>query len=129
MKVIYKKNGTFELIINSEVMNVPDDMSNRHRQMISDWEAEGNEIEIEEIPSEPEYSYKLFKSTFINRLTNEEAEIMETTLASADAKLRLLFNSIEYFKSDDPLFQVLNGAVASALGQERADILLSEGDE
>lgn len=75
-------------------------------------------------PSEP--AYRLFKSVFISRLDDlgNEPEIMEATLAAAPAKLRLLFNSVEYFVSDDPLFLDLYEAVASVLGPYRATQLL-----
>ena len=48
------------------------------------------------------------------------AVTMEAVLAAADAKLRLMFNSVEYFVSDDPLFATLVAAVGSTLGAERA---------
>lgn len=76
----------------------------------------------------PVRPYALYKSVFIRRLTSEEAEIMETVLAGADAKLRLMFNSVEYFVSDDPLFETLKVAVGAALGGPRADeLLMPEG--
>lgn len=73
--------------------------------------------------------YRLFKSVFIRRMIkNEEvneAAIMEAVLAGADAKLRLMFNSVEYFVSDDELFGTLVGAVGAVLGEERAGELLA----
>lgn len=77
-----------------------------------------------EVSSEPQ-SYRLYKSVFIRRLTSQEAEIMEGVLVQADAKLRLMFNSVEYFVSDDPLFAELLSSVGAALGEERAEALLS----
>ena len=68
--------------------------------------------------------YWLYRSTFIERLTNQEAGVLEQVLAGADAKLRLMYNSVEYFVSDDPLFAVLHFAVSQALGIPRADELL-----
>lgn len=70
-------------------------------------------------------AYRLFKSTFIRRMTSAEADVMEGVLAQADAKLRLLFNSVEYFVSDDELFSDLRDAVASSLSEQRADELLA----
>jgi len=79
---------------------------------------------------EPQTNYVLFKSTFIRRMSEEEAVIMERVLGRAEtpAKLRLLFNSVEYFVSDDPLFGDLMVAVAAALGAERAQTLLASED-
>ncbi len=51
---------------------------------------------------------------------------MESVLAAADAKLRLMFNSVEYFVSDDPLFETLQAAVGEALTLGRAKELLAE---
>jgi hypothetical protein len=100
---------------------------------------DGEEIELTpeevaeflaQVPQEPEpQAYRLFKSTFIRRLVKDEekdeAAIMEGVLAQADAQLRLLFNSVEYFVSDDPLFTTLKVAVGAALGDPRADELLA----
>lgn len=78
--------------------------------------------ETEPIPPQP---YRIYKSQFIARMTEVEAETLETVLAGADAKLRLLFNSVEYFVSDDPLFATLHATVAMALDDEaRANELL-----
>lgn len=75
--------------------------------------------------------YRLYRSTFIERMTPEEAEIMEAVLMSEGAKLRLMYQAVDYFVSDDPLFAVLHWATAVALGEEgepnieRADQLLA----
>lgn len=76
-------------------------------------------------------SYRLYKSVFISRLNEgtNEPEVMEATLAAAPAKLRLLFNSVEYFVSDDPLFYDLYEAIASVLGPYRATQLLEPSRE
>lgn len=78
-------------------------------------------------------NYRLYRSTFIERLEPEEATVLEVALAAAEAKLRLMYQSVEYFASDDPLFAVLHWTVAVALGSEeapnfaRADELLAAG--
>src|SRR5690606_7329862 len=56
---------------------------------------------VEYTPPEPEPSpYRLYKSSFIRRLSDDEAVTMEGVMASAPAKLRMLFNSVEYFISN-----------------------------
>lgn len=76
---------------------------------------------------------RTYRSTFIERMEPNEAETLEAALASADAKLRLMYQSVEYFVADDPLFAVLHWTVAVALGSEpdpnfaRADELLAPG--
>lgn len=45
MEVIgYNEYGAILVILDGVEMVVPDDPENRHRQMIADWEAEGNTI-------------------------------------------------------------------------------------
>ena len=45
MQVIgYTSTGTIEIDIEQTRYTVPDDMGNRHRQMVAEWEAEGNTI-------------------------------------------------------------------------------------
>lgn len=122
----YDVNGNVVIELDDEILTVPsDDPTNRHRQMIAEWEAEGNEIPpyVPPVTSGP---YQLFKSVFISRMTTDEAVTLESILAGADAKLRLMFNSVEYFVSDDPLFTTLRGAVSDALGPDRAMELLNE---
>lgn len=84
-------------------------------------------------PPKPEASgaYRLYKSVFVERMTPAEAEALEGALASETAKLRQMFNAVEYFVSDDSLFAYLHWIVASTLGSEaapdidRADELLA----
>jgi hypothetical protein len=87
--------------------------------------ADGYLRDPETLVPDPHAPYRLYKSVFISRLTSEEAEVMEGVLAAADAKLRLMFNSVEYFVSDDPLFATLTTAVGGALGPDRAEELLA----
>lgn len=120
----YTMGGSIRIVVDDVEYFVPDDMGNKERQMIADWEAQGNVIPPY-VPPETSTTYRLFKSVFINRMTASEAVTLESILAGADAKLRLMFNSVEYFVSDDPLFSTLHGAVAGALGAVRADELLA----
>jgi len=119
----YTEDGSIEVTIDGVRWTVPDDMSSPKRRQVAEWEELGNAIPPYEPP--PPAPYVLYKSTFIRRMSVQEAETMEGVLAAADAKLRLLFNSVEYFVSDDPLFADLRAAVATALGQQRADDLLA----
>lgn len=119
--------------IDGAEMSVPDDMANRHRQMLAEWEAEGNVIAPPEPP--PALPYQLYRSTFVERLEPDEAGLLEIALAAAEPKLRLMYGSVDYFVSDDPLFAVLHWTVALALGSEdepdfaRADELLAPMDQ
>ena len=78
--------------------------------------------------------YRVYRVQFVERLTPEEATTLEAALDAAGPKLRLMYQSVDYFLSDDPLFAVLHWTVASALGSEatpnfaRADALLAPSD-
>jgi len=52
----YTESGSIIAVINGVEMAVPDDLANRHRQMIAEWEAEGNAIEpyAEPVPTVPQ---------------------------------------------------------------------------
>lgn len=49
----YTQSGSIEATIDGVRFTVPDDMGNRHRQMIAEWEAAGNVIPAYEPPPEP----------------------------------------------------------------------------
>lgn len=88
---------------------------------------------VEYVPPEPEgpVVYTLYKSKFIERLDEDEADALEQALLSESAKLRQMYHAVEYFRSDDSLFAYLHWIVASTLGAadalniERADELLA----
>lgn len=48
----YTEKGSISATIDGVLMTVPDDPANRHRQMITEWEAQGNTIPAYE-PLEP----------------------------------------------------------------------------
>lgn len=49
----YTKDGSIRIEIDGTEMFVPDDMGNRHRQMVAEWEADGNTIPAYVPPSAP----------------------------------------------------------------------------
>lgn len=62
--------GVIEAIIDGEHVAVPDDMSNRHRRMIAEWEAGGGEIEpyVEPAPPAPR-STAMWRARAIAKVT------------------------------------------------------------
>ena len=39
------QHKSIKVVLDGQAMHVPDDMDNRHRQAVAEWEAEGNTIE------------------------------------------------------------------------------------
>ena len=68
---------------------------------------------------------KLYKSTFIRRLSASEATALEEVLNGEEAYLRLLYNSIEWFDMSDALIMYLHMTLETAFGTERANELLA----
>lgn len=58
----YTESGSITATIDGALMTIPDDMSNRHRQMIAEWEAAGNTIPpyIEPNPTSPVVTPSVF---------------------------------------------------------------------
>lgn len=68
-------------------MAVPDNAGNRHRQMIAEWETEGNEIAPFTAPSKAARTTGTFRE-FMALFTDEEtAGIIAATQSSVDIKL------------------------------------------
>lgn len=67
---------------------------------------------------------KLYKSTFIRRMSPSEASVMEQVLQEEDAWLRMLYHSVEYFMMDDALVMYLHMTLEAAFGEPRADQLM-----
>jgi hypothetical protein len=100
---------------------------NRHCQMILDWLAEvpGRVIPDAPVAEQPNV-YRLYKSTFIRRMTMAEAELFEVGIIAQPAWMRLLYNSVEYFVSSDALIQALDAELAFALGEMLGDPLAGQ---
>lgn len=109
--VKYTKDGSILALIDGQEMTVPDDMNNRHRIMIAEWEATGNVIEpyIEPVLTPegmPELTPRQFRDALI------DADIMPDQVIAAikqipDAKQQAkALNAWEYptqFTRTDPL--------------------------
>lgn len=123
----YNEYGHIKATIDGVYMTVPDDMAVWHRKLIyEEWEKGTKRV----IPAyiAPAFPYKLYKSKFIERMTNEEAKVLEEVLNFEEAKLRLMFNSVDYFVSNDPLFAVIHNTLSTVLNEDRANELLREED-
>lgn len=82
------------------------------------WEAE--QVVLPQI-----VNVRLYKSTFIRRLTASEAADLLQVLNNEEAYIQLLYQSVEWFDVTDALVSYLHLTLEAAYGKERADALLA----
>ena len=86
----YTASGSIEVTIDGQTAFVPDDPANRHRQMIAEWEAQGNTIPLYVAPPPPEPSddeiiERAMREDFIERM----AKNVSAPKAVKEAALRI----------------------------------------
>ena len=99
---VFQESGMIEAIIDGTTVTVPDDMGNRHRQELAEWETAGNEI-AHYVPAAPVH-WAVPKTTVVDRLK---------TVNLLDAAVGTVVNS------DDPA----TVALLKAIGADPAVIL------
>lgn len=96
-----------------------------------DPEAYGRQLYVEAVAVAapfvaPEPSpYSISKTTPWLRMTDAEAATMETALANASPRLRMIYGAAQYLSSDDPFWPTLSDLLTSAFGSVRASELLA----
>lgn len=73
----------------------------------------------------PAPPYTIDKLTVVERLTDNEAELVYPAMASMPAKLRFVWDTASVIRSDSPFFDDLKGFLAQVLSPNRATDLLS----
>ncbi|SDG34355.1 hypothetical protein [Pelagibacterium luteolum] len=114
MKILgYLKNGDIDIFIGGERLIVPDVSSNRHRRMITEWEAAGNTIPpyvppapaVAEVKAEANrritYAYPLWRQINIIRDGGDGLADMSAFIDGLRAKS----NKIEAMKPIPPDFR------------------------
>lgn len=99
--VKYDANGALIAVIDGVEMTVPDDLENRHRRMIADWEAEGNTILLYTPPT----------------LTDEERRAAMPSLTARQLRLGLITNGISLAS-----VQVAVDGIADPTAREMAQV-------
>ena len=119
----YNAFGSIDATIDGLRLTVPDDMANRHRQMIAEWEALGNVIPpfVPQMPN-PFPNLEPDQFWFVVRLTGHEQELRDWVAslndplspnydpmawALASAKL----DKAKYFERDHPLVEAAREAI------------------
>jgi hypothetical protein len=115
---------SIKAVIDGQEMIIPDDMGNRHRQEIADWEAIGNVIAPYVAPA-PSKDYVIGKSTPWRRMTDQEAATTKAAMATQSVKDQMIYDAAAYLDTSDPLFATMHGMLVSLFGDARADALLA----
>lgn len=121
----YTEIGSIIAVIDGQKMTIPDDIGNRHRAMIAEWEAVGNEIEpyVPEPESEPIIIIPAV--TLWERLTDSEAIQVNDVMATQPIRTRQIFLTANTFRSDHELWPLLQQIASTLFGVERAAELLA----
>lgn len=121
--------GVIEAVIDGERAAVPDDMSNRHRRMIAEWEAQGNTIPPYEAPDEPEPVTILYPADLWRRVTDDEAALIVGAMDQQPLRVRKIFETAQVYRSDDEMWSLLHDAAVTLFGEERAAVILAPSEE
>jgi hypothetical protein len=118
-------HSMIDALIDDVRISVPNDMRNRHRQMIAEWEMAGHVIPDFVPVLEPSGPYRISKTTPWLRMTDEEAAAMDAQMSQTDARLKQIYMAATYLSSDDPLWVTLRQMLSDQFGEDRADELLA----
>lgn len=126
MNVIgYTESGMIHIEVYGLEMFVPDDLENRYRQMVAEWEAEGNAIPPYERPTEPEPVTILYPVDLWSRLTDVEADQVEAAMRTQPARVQNIFRAASSYRSDHELWPLLEIMAIELFGPERAAEILA----
>lgn len=117
--------GTIEAVIDGVKYSIPDDMANRHRVMIAEWEADGNMIEPYQPEPEPEPVTIVYPADLWRRVTNDEADVIAEAMQGQPLRLRKIFEAAQVYRSDDELWPLLQGIAVQLFGEARASEILA----
>jgi hypothetical protein len=120
----YTEYGSIIAVIDGVQMSVPDDMGNRHRQALAEWEAQGNAIEPYVEPPEP---VPQVVSMFQARAALINAGLYDTVDAAMQQAGGVNLIAWEYateVRRDSPLVQAM--AAELGLTNEQVDNLFRQ---
>lgn len=124
--VKFTNEGSIIAIIDNQEMTVPNDMENRHRIMLADWESAGNVIEPYMPEPEAPTVISIPAVTFWERTTEAEGTAIETMLNQQPFRVRQIFMTAQSYRSDHELWPLLQNAAVQLFGELRAGELLAQ---
>lgn len=122
----YARDGSINIVFDGKEMTVPDDMANRHRIILAEWETEGNVIEPYIPESTPEQLIIIPSVTFWERTTEAEGLAIEAMLNQQSFRIRQIFMTAQSYRSDHELWPLLQSAANQLFGAQRALQLLAQ---
>lgn len=90
-----------------------------------EWEASGGVIPPYEAPPELEPITILYPVDLWSRLTNAEADLVETAMATQPVRIQNIFRSASSYRSDHELWPLLETIAVGLFGAERAAQILA----
>lgn len=120
----FTEDGFIEATIDGVLMTVPDTMTNRHRRMIAEWEAEGNTIPpyVPPEPSLPDLAPYQFRAML--KLSGKQDDLYAFIEAMPEPEKTVAQAKLEYslvFKRDNDLVEAARQAMG--LSPEELDDL------
>ena len=105
----YNAQGLITVVIDGARWDMPDDMGNRHRRMLAEWEAEGNSIAPYVPPPTPmpELTPRQLRLALLDiGITEEQID----TKLSGDARGKIEWKYASTYKRNHPLVAQLGAA-------------------
>lgn len=122
----YTLDGSIIAMISDQVMIIPDNMENRHRIMLAEWEAAGNAIEPYVAEQEAPAVISIPAVTFWERMTEAEGEQVEAVMQTQPFRIRQIFTTAQSYRSDHELWPLLQQVATELFGVQRAGELLAQ---
>lgn len=122
----YTRDGSIIVLIEGQEMTLPNDMENRHRILLADWETEGNVIEPYVPAPEAPVIISIPAVTLWERMTEAEGEQVEAVMQTRPFRIRQIFTTAQTYRSDHELWPLLQQVATELFGAHRAGELLAQ---
>lgn len=122
----YTLDGSIITVIDGQETTVPDDMENRHRILLANWEAAGNVISVYVPEPEAPTVISIPAVTLWERMTEAEGEQVEAVMQTQPFRIRQIFTTAQSYRSDHELWPLLQHVATELFGAQRAGELLAQ---